>query len=136
MDELADYVEFSVTGVSKVTYSRYGNELNEQAGELISLHFDKFNALTTYIDLDRLDEVVRDSSQSKDSLLIFFIDRAMLNKLAGERVINWSRKLAKLYPLRTQGDGNCLVIFVLKLFGGEKEVLWGFFLAFFSAMRL
>jgi hypothetical protein len=131
MDELADYVEFSVTGVSKVTYSRYGNELNEQAGELISLHFDKFNALTTYIDLDRLDEVVRDSSQSKDSLLIFFIDRAMLNKLAGERVINWSRKLAKLYPLRTQGDGNCLVIFVFKLFGGEKEVLWGFFRWYF-----
>jgi len=108
MDDLADYVEFSVTSASKSTYSKYSNELNEQAGELISLQIDKFNALTTFIDLDKFDDVLHDSSQSNDSLLIFFLDRVMLNKLVGEKVINWSPKLAKLYPLRTQGDGNCL----------------------------
>ncbi|KAJ8264622.1 hypothetical protein GJAV_G00151380 [Gymnothorax javanicus] len=37
------------------------------------------------------------------------LDRAMLVSLEQEKRLNWCREVKKLVPLRTEGDGNCLL---------------------------
>jgi len=79
MDVLSDFVEFSMT-----------NAMNPKAKlleDLKALQIDKINGLTTYIDLDKFDNVLHNKSQSKTQLLPFFIDQHMMNTLASEKVI-------------------------------------------------
>ena len=39
----------------------------------------------------------------------YLIDRTMLKTMNEARVINWMASLKKLYPVRTSGNGNCLL---------------------------
>ncbi|CAF1013214.1 unnamed protein product, partial [Didymodactylos carnosus] len=39
----------------------------------------------------------------------YLIDRAMYKLLNDDKIINWSSKVKKLYPVRTSGNGNCLL---------------------------
>ncbi|CAF0741453.1 unnamed protein product [Rotaria sp. Silwood1] len=43
----------------------------------------------------------------------YLIDRTMLKMMNETRVINWMPSLKKLYPVRTSGNGNCLLHAVL-----------------------
>jgi hypothetical protein len=43
----------------------------------------------------------------------YLIDRTMLKTMNEARVINWMASLKKLYPVRTSGNGNCLLHAVL-----------------------
>ncbi|CAF2325213.1 unnamed protein product [Rotaria sp. Silwood2] len=43
----------------------------------------------------------------------YLIDRTMLKVMNETRVINWVPSLKKLYPIRTSGNGNCLLHAVL-----------------------
>jgi len=112
MDYLVDFVEYSVANITKSAH--YESE-NEHVSYLRSMQIEKLYGLTTFIDLDKLDTVSHNRSQSKDHLLRLFIDKVVLNELVRENVINNSSNLAKLYPLRTAGDGNCLVIFIVSI---------------------
>ncbi|CAF2053459.1 unnamed protein product [Rotaria magnacalcarata] len=43
----------------------------------------------------------------------YLIDRAMFRMMNGAQIINWSSSLPMLYPIRTSGNGNCLLHAVL-----------------------
>lgn len=43
----------------------------------------------------------------------YLIDRAMFKMMTETRVINWVPSFKKLYPVRTSGNGNCLLHAVL-----------------------
>ncbi|KAH3727329.1 tumor necrosis factor alpha-induced protein 3-like [Dreissena polymorpha] len=53
-----------------------------------------------------------------DAMLEALVDRDMLDDLEQERIINWCRTTKKLYPLKTTGDGNCLLHAV-------SQAMWG-----------
>jgi hypothetical protein len=61
-----------------------------------------YKHLTTFIDIERFEEVSALCRQ-------FFIDIKTFNVLTESRVVNWCTEVARLYPLRVIGDGNCLV---------------------------
>ena len=70
-----------------------------------------FNSSTTFIDLKKFDNVLSNTSLLKDNLIKLIIDTHMQNGLEAKSAINWLPSLAKLYPLQTTADGNCLVIY-------------------------
>ena len=43
----------------------------------------------------------------------YLIDRGMFRTLEDAEIINWCRKLRRLFPIRTSGNGNCLLHAVL-----------------------
>ncbi|CAF0930441.1 unnamed protein product [Adineta steineri] len=49
------------------------------------------------------------------------VDRAMFKMMAETRVINWMPSLKKLYPVRTSGNGNCLLHAVLIAMAGVHD---------------
>lgn len=77
---------------------------------LILRLFSVFTAALPYFKKYVVDFVAR----FKDAI----VDRDMKSDLEGAGVINWCRTARKLYPLKTTGDGNCLLHAV-------SQYLWG-----------
>ena len=62
---------------------------------------DEISKYTTYIELEKI--------IFEKKLLELIIHFNILNKLEKHRVINWHSSTALFYPIKTVGDGNCLV---------------------------
>jgi hypothetical protein len=62
---------------------------------------DEINKYTTYIELEKI--------KFDKKNLDLFIHFNVLNKLEKNNVINWHSNTALFYPIKTLGDGNCLV---------------------------
>lgn len=90
---------------------------------LLLLKIDRINRFTTYIPVSKLFEpsdenynisYFRSKRTFKYSLLNskkkLFVDTHTLRVLEKNKELNWIPMLSSLYPIRTLGDGNCLVI--------------------------
>lgn len=90
---------------------------------LLLLKIDRMNRFTTYIPVCKLFEqsdenynisTFRNKQTFKYSLLNskkkLFVDTHTLKVLERNKELNWIPMLNSLYPIRTLGDGNCLVI--------------------------
>jgi hypothetical protein len=60
-------------------------------------------------------------SERATDLQRYLIDRTMLRTMNEARVINWMSSLKKLYPVRTSGNGNCLLHAVLIAMVGTHD---------------
>uniref|UniRef100_H3B3Q6 ubiquitinyl hydrolase 1 n=1 Tax=Latimeria chalumnae TaxID=7897 RepID=H3B3Q6_LATCH len=56
--------------------------------------------------------------QYRDLILQALIDRKIQTTLEGQKKLNWCREVRKLVPLRTNGDGNCLL-------HAASQYMWG-----------
>ena len=62
---------------------------------------DEINKFTTYIELEKI--------RFDKTMLDLFIHFNILTKLEKHNVINWHSNTSLFYPIKTIGDGNCLV---------------------------
>ncbi|XP_051880561.1 tumor necrosis factor alpha-induced protein 3 isoform X2 [Pristis pectinata] len=58
------------------------------------------------------------SPQFRTMIQETLLDRAQQNALQGDRNLNWCREVKKLVPLKTNGDGNCLL-------HAASQFMWG-----------
>jgi hypothetical protein len=92
----------------KETYDRMHHQIQEI---LITMHIDRLNHFTSYIELPRLFDQL-DLEVDLGLLNVkkrAIVDMHALRSLSRERVINWLKCVTSLYPMQTIGDGNCLV---------------------------
>ena len=52
----------------------------------------------------------------------YLVDRSMIRTLEEADIINWNVKLKKLFPIRTSGNGNCLLHAVLIALIGIHDI--------------
>ncbi|KAK6489567.1 tumor necrosis factor alpha-induced protein 3-like [Huso huso] len=63
------------------------------------------------------------------------LDRAMQSSLEQEKKLNWCREVKKLVPLRTNGDGNCLLHATLQYMLGVQDTDLVLRKALYSALK-
>ena len=117
--DMVDFVEFSTFNFpnTKHLINKYQNKANQSAESLIESLLtleeknyqtltqasvnDTINNYTTYIEIEKI--------RFDKKLLDLFIHFNILNKLEKNNVINWHSNTSLFYPIKTLGDGNCLV---------------------------
>lgn len=103
---------------------------NEYMQMLLLFEIDKINKYTSYLELDKIFANCNTSSssgngaavatsksqprQSLDSKILnmkkrLIVDVRTLNTLSRKCELNWLKAVNSLYPIKTIGDGNCLV---------------------------
>lgn len=111
---ILEHVQNKWLRVDESKFKRY-KMLYEEIGHAYAEWILKFNHVTNTSFID-LGQVFRDInlSKSEDLELLhvkksLLVDMIMLNNLNRSCVINWLSSTAYLYPIRTIGNGNCLV---------------------------
>jgi hypothetical protein len=100
------------------------DDYDSNSNKQVDLNSDEISKYTTYIELEK---IIFDKK-----LLESVIHFNVLNKLEKNYVINWYSNTALFYPIKTLGDGNCLVNYsLLKL-----SVDLSFHLFFFFSVML
>jgi hypothetical protein len=105
-----DFIEFSTTRNATsqiISYyqDKYDLLLNTVAEKLLLSDIDQINLYTTCIQLDKLNDLGKHRNLTKQ----LFIHLGIYRQLISANIINWNQCLSSLYPIKTSGDGNCLV---------------------------
>jgi hypothetical protein len=109
-EDLIDFVEFSTTKhktsqIKSYYQDRYDILWNNIAANLLLSNINEINEYTNCIQLDKL----RNLSKHRGSIKKLFIHIGIDKQLTNSDITNWIQSLASVYPIKTLGDGNCLV---------------------------
>jgi hypothetical protein len=107
MADTTDFCEFSSKYKKKETSSEQINKEDTRIAEIL-LKFTngecEFHKYSTSIDYQRI-------KSNRKIFADLLIDQKITEILNNNKIINYNYRLTKLYPLKTIGDGNCLVSF-------------------------
>ena len=81
------------------------DDYDSNSNKQVDLNSDEISKYTSYIELEKI--------RFDRKLLELVIHFNVLNKLEKNNVINWHSNTALFYPIKTVGDGNCLVNYSL-----------------------
>jgi hypothetical protein len=115
-EDLIDFIEFSnikykTSQIASYYQDKYDILVNNVAEKLLMSNIAEINGFTTCIQLDKLNDL----SKYKVSVKKLFIHLNIYKPLTSADIINWNKGLASLYPIKTLGDGNCLVSIIFRM---------------------
>lgn len=105
-DKPKNFPKFSKSKYFSTAIENLKLRINYYLEELLMLKPKKLTQSSIFIDCSKAKDF--NTNEKKKYL---FIDQETYEDLCiNENVLNWHSSLAKLYPINTCGDGNCLVI--------------------------
>lgn len=106
-------VNYELLGRIKKKFLTFYNDYMER---LLLFEVDQINRFTCYLELDKIFENCSTSARtSLDSRILankkkLIVDMKTYRSLTRNHELNWMKNATSLYPIKTIGDGNCLVI--------------------------
>jgi hypothetical protein len=103
--KVKNFPKFSKSKYFSMAIEHLNLIINDYLEELLMLQPNNLARSSIYIDCTKAKEFIVNKKK------YLFIDQKTYEDLCKyENVLNWHSSLAKLYPINTCGDGNCLVI--------------------------
>jgi hypothetical protein len=131
-------VDYELLGKCKKTFYTFYNEYMQL---LLLFEIDNINKYTSYLELDKLFANCEETRRYTKSALNYtmlntrkklIVDIKTLRTLNRNFELNWLNLANSIYPIKTIGDGNCLVeilwvffwlrVYILKLFNLTKNI--------------